>query len=207
MADRKSGILVTLNKIPRTCRLILVFFLNALVFYAGYNFVLKPKFEAEKALVKEVSELDAKLKRLLEIKNNIEKFREEYVRLKSVFEEAMKQLPETKDVPNLLRSVSNLCAETRLRVKSFEPKPVQPKEFYIEFPFEIKFSAPYHNVGYFFDGIRREKRIIHITDFSLETKATGTQVQALEGFCLAKTYVYSPKKPSEPKKEGSVEKR
>lgn len=207
MAETRTRTFEVLEKVPRTYRIVIIFLLNVLILYGGYNFLLRPKFETEKSLLKEMTELDAKVKRLVEIKNNIEKFRAEYVSLKNAFEEAIKQLPETKDVPNLLRNVSNLCAETRLRVKSFEPKQGQQKEFYIEFPFEIKFSAPYHNVGYFFDGIRREKRIIHVVDFSLETKSPGTQVQSLEGYCLAKTYVYSPKKPSEVKKEEKVEKK
>jgi type IV pilus assembly protein PilO len=84
---------------------------------------------------------------------------------------------------------------------------MQPQEFYWELPFEMRYRAPYHSIGYFFDEIRKLERIVHITSFSLEAKEAG-QKTVLEGTCIAKTYVYSkeplPKK-NEEKKEGKHE--
>lgn len=187
-------------KIPRTYRIILILLLNVLIGYAIFSFVIKPKIETEKKLAMELQELERKLQNLNYISSNIERFRKEYAELKMAFEEVIKQLPEIKDVPNLLRSISNLCAETKLKVKYFEPKSPQQKEFYAEFPFELKFVGPYHNIGYFFDGIRREKRIIHIVSFSIEAKGSASEAQSLEASCTAKTYVYSPEKAKEVKK-------
>ncbi len=74
-------------------------------------------------------------------------------------------------------------------MKYFAPKESVPREFYLELPFEMKYTGSYHSIGYFFDGIRKLERIIHITSFSLEAKETGPR-GILEGSCLAKTYVF-----------------
>jgi type IV pilus assembly protein PilO len=118
------------------------------------------------------------------------------------------QMPEEKEVPNLLRQVSFNAQETKTRIKYFAPKETQARDFYWELPFEMKFTGPYHNVGYFFDGIRKLERIIHITSFSLEAKEVGQKV-VLEGTCVAKTYVFmkdpAKEKEKEKKKEGKNE--
>lgn len=189
-----------IEKIPRSYRILIILFLNVLIVYGFFTSVIKARIETEKNLFLELQNLERTLDNLNNISKNIERFRKEYAELRVAFEEAMKELPEVKDIPNLLRSVTNLCAESKIKVKYFEPKSSQQKEFYAEFPFEIKFSGPYHNIGYFFDGIRRQKRIIHVVDFVLEAKGASSQPQSLEGSCTAKTYVYSPKEQKEVKK-------
>ena len=37
----------------------------------------------------------------------------------------------------------------------------------------MRYTGSYHSIGYFFDGIRKLERIIHITSFSLEAKEAG----------------------------------
>ncbi|MCX7857891.1 MAG: type 4a pilus biogenesis protein PilO [Deltaproteobacteria bacterium] len=189
-----------IQKIPRIYRISVIIVLNILIVSGLFNFVIKPNVETERRLATELQDLDRKFQSLTNINRNIDNFRREYMELRNVFEETMKELPEAKDVPNLLRSVSNLGTETKIKVKYFEPKPPLQKEFYAEFPFEIKFTGPYHNIGYFFDGIRREKRIIHVVNFTLEAKGPASQALVLDGSCTAKTYVYTPEKPIEGKK-------
>ena len=64
-------------------------------------------------------------------------------------------MPEEKEVPDLLRQVSLAAQESRTRIKYFAPKEMKAGDFYWELPFEMRYSGPYHSVGYFFDGIRR----------------------------------------------------
>jgi len=89
-------------------------------------------------------------------------------------------------------------------VKYFAPKAVQALDFYSELPFEIRYAAPYHNIGYFFDGMRKMERIVHVTSFSLESKGNADKV-VLEGSCSAKAYVLgkgaTKEGPAEKKKE------
>lgn len=195
-----NGILRKIEKVPRIYRVLAILFLDVLVVFALHSQVVKPRIETEKRLSGELQDLERKLESLRNISANIEKFRREYAELKLALENVIKELPETKDVPNILRRVSRLCAESKIKVIYFEPKQPREKEFYQEFPFEMKFSGPYHDIGYFFDGIRREERIIHIVNFSLEGKGPASQPLSLEGSCTAQTYVYIPEKKKEVKK-------
>ena len=112
------------------------------------------------------------------IKNNLKNTRAEYTRLAANLQEMMKQMPEEKEVPNLLRQISTTAQGARIKIKYFAPKEVQPEDFYAELPFEIKYAGPYHGLGYFFDGIRNMERIVHVTSFSLEAKGNAPKAGA-----------------------------
>jgi type IV pilus assembly protein PilO len=153
-----------------------------------------PQWEARKQLQKEYSELQNELSVLNQIKNNLAKHQKEYQQMQEVLQDVLKQLPESKDIPNLLRNITSVSEETRLKIKYFEPKEIKNKDFYSELPFEIKFSGPFHSAAFFFDGVRKLERLVNITNFSLEAKGTPKNI-VLEGSCSANAYVYAKERP------------
>lgn len=189
-------------KIPKTYKLIFCLFFNVLIFAALFYYFVMPQLETKRLLNEEHAKLKQELDNMVAIKNNMDKFRKEYAQLQELLQQMLKQLPETKDIPNLLRNVSNVGTETRLKITYFEPKPVQNKEFYAELPFNIRFSGPFHHVGYFFDGIRKLERIINVTSFSIspDPKKVAGKLNLI-GDCTAKTYVYLKQQPKKEKKE------
>jgi len=189
-------------KIPKTYKLIFCLFFGGLVFAALFYFLIVPQIEIKKQLNEEHAKLKQELDNMVAIKNNMEKFRKEYAQLQELLQQMLKQLPETKDIPNLLRNITNVGTETRLKITYFEPKQVQNKEFYAELLFNIRYSGPYHHIGYFFDGIRKLERIINITSFSIspEQKKVPGKLN-LVGECVAKTYVYLKQEPKKQEKK------
>jgi type IV pilus assembly protein PilO len=185
-----------ITKIPRVYRIVLMLTLTVLAFAGVYFWLLVPQFDQKRFLAGEYRNAKQELDRLTLMKANFEKSRKEYFQLKENLEKVLVQMPEEKDVPNLLRQVSSVGQEAKLRVKFFEPKQLQAKEFYYELPFELRYTGGYHNAAYFFDGVRKLDRIIHVANFSLESKVVASKL-TLEGTCLAKTYVYSKQMPQE----------
>jgi type IV pilus assembly protein PilO len=178
------------TKIPRVYRIVLMLTLTIVAFAGAYFWLLIPQFDQKRFLTGEYRNAKQELDRLASMKANFEKSQKEYFQLKEHLETVLVQMPEEKDVPNLLRQVSFVGQEAKLRVKFFEPKQLQAKEFYYELPFELRYTGGYHNAGYFFDGVRKLDRIIHVDNFSLESKLVASKL-TVEGTCLAKTYVYS----------------
>jgi type IV pilus assembly protein PilO len=188
-------------KIKRSYKILFSLVVNALIFSLLFYFFITPQIDTKHRLAADLSKLDSELHSMIAIKNNIQKHRNEYAQLQEVLQQMLRELPETKDIPNLLRNVSNAGAEARLKITYFEPKAVQNKEFYGELPFTIRYNGPFHHVGYFFDGVRKLERIISITSFSLalEPKSSPTNI-TLTGECTAKTYVYLKEQPKPQKK-------
>ena len=196
-----KGIGNKLTRMSKGQKLFIVIGLNIIIFVFLFFFLINPLIDTKKKLTNDYQLVKKDLDRMVDIKNNIEKYRKEYAQMKEVLGDTLRQLPETKDIPNLLRNVSAIGTETRVKVTYFEPGAVQNKDFYGEFPFKFKFVGPFHNVGYFFDGIRKMERVIDIRNFSLVAKGAPPKI-ILEGDGAAKSYVYlkEPPKP-QPKDE------
>jgi type IV pilus assembly protein PilO len=195
---RSFGVRNLFGKIGTGYKLAAIVILNALVFGAFFFLVLGAQFETRSRLAEEYATLKKDLAKVTAIKNNMEKYRAEYARTREKLKEVLVQLPERKDIPNLLRNISGIGTESGIKIKYFEPKTLVNKEFYGELPFEIKFAGSFYNIGYFFDGIRKLDRVIDITSFTIDAKGPLAKM-VLEGQCQAKTFIYIQGAPAEKK--------
>jgi type IV pilus assembly protein PilO len=196
-----KGIGNKLSRMSKGQKLFIVIGLNIILFVFLFFFLINPLLDTKKKLTNDYQVVKKDLDKMVDIKNNMEKYRKEYAQMKEVLGDILRQLPESKDIPNLLRNVSTIGTETRVKVTYFEPGAVQNKDFYGEFPFKFKFAGPFHNVGYFFDGIRKMERVIDIRNFTLTAKGTPPNI-ILEGDGSAKSYVYLKEQPKpQPKDE------
>lgn len=191
-----KGIGKKLPRLSKGQKLFIVIGLNIILFVFLFFFIINPMLDTKKKLANDYQLVRRDLDKMVEIKNNMEKYRQEYAQMQETLGQILRQLPETKDIPNLLRNVSSIGTETRVKVTYFEPGSVQNKDFYGEFPFKFRFVGPFHNIGYFFDGIRRLERVIDVRSFTLVAKGAPPRV-FLEGEGSAKSYVYL-KEPAKP---------
>lgn len=196
-----KGIGNKLSRLSKGQKLFIVIGLNIIIFAFLYFYLINPLIDTKKKLTSDYQVVKKDLDKLVDIKNNMAKYRKEYAQMQEVLGDILRQLPETKDIPNLLRNVSTIGTETKVKVTYFEPGTVQNKDFYGEFPFKFKFAGPFHNIGYFFDGIRRMERVIDIRNFNLVAKGAPPHI-VLEGDGSAKSYVYLKEQPKpQPKDE------
>ncbi len=189
-----KGLTRKIEKVPAKYKTIIILLIALVALACLIYFVARPKWEEIKRLESDYNQKQTELNALVNMKNNLEKYRKEYAQMQEVLQDILKQLPETKDIPNLLRNITSVSEESRLKIKYFEPKEIRNKEFYSELPFEIKFSGPFHNTAVFFDGVRKLDRLVNVTNFTLEAKGTPRNV-VLEGSCSANAYVYLKEKP------------
>ena len=175
--------------LPKPYRIPLIVLLCVAILVVSYFLVFSDQFREKGRLSQDLARTQQEVARLTVIKDSMPEGRKTYAALQERLQEAIREMPEQKEIPNLLRQVSLTAQGSRTRIKFFAPKEIQPADFYSELPFEIKYSGLYHSLGYFFDGVRHMERLVRVTSFSLEAKGTGQKVQ-LEGSCLAKTYVF-----------------
>lgn len=99
--------------------------------------------------------------------NNLEKYRREVSALNAQFESALKRLPQSREIPNLLESVSTLAKDSGLDVRRFAPKPDVLKEYYAEVPVDVEMRGTFHKVATFFDEISKLSRIVNVQDIKI----------------------------------------
>jgi type IV pilus assembly protein PilO len=150
-------------------------------------FLYLPKFENLNQLNSEYKSLEQRLASAKKRAAKLNKYREDMKLAEAKYKIAMKALPDKKEIPSLLTSISESGKEAGLEFLLFQPESEINKDFYAEIPVSIKVAGNYHNVGLFFDKVSRLPRIVNIKDIVIATPREGDM---LNTSCTAVTYKF-----------------
>ncbi len=150
----------------------------------------------------ELSKLSKELNESRAITRDLQKFKEQVERLNAELKDALTQLPNEKEIPEILKSISSLGKESNLEFTLFRPKPEVPQQFYAQVPIELTVLGNYHNIGIFFDKVSKIPRIINVVDFNMARakEAKGSEV-LVRTSCMINTYRFIEQKREEKKGE------
>jgi len=137
----------------------------------------------------------ADLTRDRNIKENIakdkHKFMQELERMNDDLQGIITQLPDQKEIPALLKGISNMSQEAGLDILLFKPQGEQPEQYYTRVPVELKFVGSYHKIGMFFYYVGTLPRIVNIENFNIaNTQQKKKDEFLLNTSCVATTYRY-----------------
>ncbi|MBW1801406.1 MAG: type 4a pilus biogenesis protein PilO [Deltaproteobacteria bacterium] len=148
--------------------------------------VYLPKTQDIAKTKKEIAGLKRKLNKAKIRAKKLKQFEAEFAQVDTQFKEALKLLPNTKEIPTLLKNITQLGTDSNLVFQLFKPGKEKTKNFYMEIPVSIKVTGPYHNVAVFFDRVGRMDRIVNI--FNVSMKPVKKRSTTLTTTCNAVTY-------------------
>jgi type IV pilus assembly protein PilO len=187
------------EKLGQTKRIVLylgtLLILGGLFFYFGYM----PKSEQIHQLERSVEDLDQKV-RLAKIRaKRIDQIRLEFAQIEKKLEQAMRLLPDKREIPSLLKSITQKGIESKLDFVLFMPGAEKPQDFYMEIPVTIEVRGQFREVARFFDEVRKMERIVNIRNISMKPeKRMSTELVTQ---CNALTYRFKLKSDEEKEKK------
>jgi type IV pilus assembly protein PilO len=128
-----------------------------------------------------------KSKLLTSLKNR-EALKAEIAKIEAQFKEVTKQLPESKEIPELLRQVSNLGRDSGLEITLFRQQGENLKDLYAEVPVEMAVRGGYHQLALFFEKVRHLDRIVNISNISMKNPQMLNGQLQVEASFAATTY-------------------
>jgi len=198
----------SIYKLPKSKKVaLLVVILGVVTGLCGYR-VFIPQYDQLKAKKGELNGLVRELEENKAIVKEFEKFKEELAKLNVEFANALTQLPNEKEIPDILRNISALGKESSLEFTLFKPKPEEPQQFYANVPIELIVLGNYHSTGVFFDRVSKLPRIINVVNFSMmrakDIKGKEETNYLVKTSCLINTYRFIEPKIEEKKREGKT---
>lgn len=127
--------------------------------------------------------------RKLALVANLPQARQAVADLNAALKEAVAQLPDTKEIPDLLSGISAVARESGLEIQQFRQKPETYQEFYAEVPVEILVRGSYWQVEAFFRRVSDLRRIVNVADIGIKAPALiESDPVRLQTSCAATTF-------------------
>jgi type IV pilus assembly protein PilO len=137
----------------------------------------------------QLTELRADVTRGVAIARRLPEFERQVSELEGRLESLRAELPEEKDVADILRRLQGLAAQSNLSIQRFTPQPTVQQAMYAEVPFKLQAEGTYHNLGAFFDRISKFPRIIKISSITIKAKPQQGPNATIVAECVATTFV------------------
>jgi type IV pilus assembly protein PilO len=117
-------------------------------------------------------------------------------------------VPDEQATDEFMKMVFDVGAATSTNVRTFVPKDLVARDFYMEMPFNLRLDGTYYSLLNFFDRLAHEQRIVSVTGLSLGAPEGGGMgnylVPASETVganCVVTTYFNKPQAAAPPKKK------
>lgn len=122
------------------------------------------------------------------VAENLPAFETELENLEAELKIALRQLPDSKEIPGLLTDISTLAKNAGLDIKRFKPNAEFPRGFYAEVPLDIEFTGTFHQVVTFFDLVAKLPRIVNVGELKMEIEEEETEQTTLRVSGRATTF-------------------
>jgi type IV pilus assembly protein PilO len=162
----------------------------ALICGGFYWFYYSDALEQQKQKEQQLADLQTQIRALEATANRLPEFQREVQALEARLETLKRILPPEKEMPDLMRRVQYLAAQSSLAIKKFNPAPVAQRDFYLEVPINIDIDGTYHNLGAFFDRISRMSRLVNVGNVKIKSQSNQAINNTVSVQAVATTYVY-----------------
>ena len=181
-------------KLPFKQKVLLLVLISIVEAAALVWFLYLPKYKEYEGLKAQLTTLQSEIDEKTRIANNLTKLKLEYEQLNQELALALTELPNSKEIPSLLTSITSLGKNAGLDFLTFRPTGEVPKDFYAEVPVDIVVSGSYFSVANFFAAVANLPRIVNITNVAFSDIKNVNNRMMTKVTCLATTFRFLDKK-------------
>ena len=159
--------MIDILELPFSAKIGILLATLGLLFGCYYFFVFKDLTTKISEQQEATDRLDEEIQKKKVIAAHLPQFEQEVAKLDVELSKALKELPDKKEIEQLLARISDKARDAGLEINLFQPQPEQMKDFYAELPVQIEVIGNYHQVASFFDEIAHLERIVNVDRFTI----------------------------------------
>lgn len=162
-----------LGRLPRSQRIALYgvsyLLLAVILFFA----LIGPAIDGIDTATSKRDELTKRRDEVRARAENRAQFEADLEELTADLKQALKELPNDREIPGLLSEIDALARKSGLEVRKFQPLPEAMHEYYADVPVQIVMEGGFHEVAIFFDRVGKMGRIVSVEDINLTDPIEG----------------------------------
>jgi len=157
---------------------------------ANYFMLIQPTEEAIGWAMEERRKLDLELADKSEIAQNLNERRREMDVLEQKLSEALTELPEQRDIEELLAQINDIGKKSGLELASVTPgkETVGGGEFFARIPIKMTVSGNYHEIALFLQEMANMRRIVNVNNIKFSSAALKNEKVVLQSEFMATTF-------------------
>jgi type IV pilus assembly protein PilO len=124
------------------------------------------------------------------IANDLNRFRKEKELLEQRLGEALAELPEEKNIDELLQLFQDRAQKAGLEIATISPEQEKAEGFYARIPIPMTVAGNYHEIATFFDSLGRLRRIVNVSDISLSAPKDVSGKLVVDAKFLVTTFMF-----------------
>ena len=181
-------LLTQILTLPRQQKIGILAGLILFLLVIGYFYVYLPGDDQATKLAEEITAVRGDRDKKKALSANLPRLQKELQEWDAKLKAAVAQLPDRKEIPDLLSSLSTKAREAGLEILLFRPRAENFQEFYAEIPVDIVVRGGFFNAVTFFDEVGKLNRLVNIDNIDLKNPKVGGDQVALEISTLTTTY-------------------
>jgi type IV pilus assembly protein PilO len=119
---------------------------------------------------------------------NLPRLKKDLQDLDAQLKKAVAQLPDKREIADLLSSISAKAQQAGLVILLFRPRPETYQDFYAEVPVDISVKGNFHNTVSFFDEVGRLNRLVNIDNIGFKNPTAAGDNVVLETTSVATAF-------------------
>lgn len=181
-------LLTQILTLPRQQKIGILVGLIIFLLVIGYFYVYLPGDDKATKSAEEITAVRGDRDKKKALSANLPRLQKELQEWDAKLKAAVAQLPDRKEIPDLLSSLSTKAREAGLEILLFRPRAENFQEFYAEIPVDIVVRGGFFNAVTFFDEVGKLNRLVNIDNIDLKNPKVGGDQVALEISTLTTTY-------------------
>ncbi len=167
---------------------------NVLLILGFFYLFISPSMGKVDSLEVTRSQIREKIQESRSIADDIPRFEREKKELEVSLMKALEQLPNKKEIPDLIDSISTAGMESGLKIDLFKPRPDVPRGFYAEVPVQMEVRGRYESIYHFTERVAGFSRIVNIEgmDLSVSGREDLGSMPMLKASFVATTFRFVP---------------
>jgi Tfp pilus assembly protein PilO len=158
--------------------------------YAWWRYLMSPTMAKIKTVQEENQKIEDKvaaMKRTAARLGALEKERDE---LMAEVSKAEKKLPRQNNVEEIIRIMTEQSQSHKIYVGSFAPQKETAKQYFVELPFGVSFSANFNSLGRFLSSLGQQERILSARNLSISYSLNEARDHTVGGSFTLMAYAF-----------------
>ena len=198
-----TGLLEKLDALEPQRRWLIMGVLAAALAGVGY-WLHSGNAERIDALATEIGDMTQSVQKAQAVAAQRDGLRAQLAALDGALKVAMRLLPETREIPELLTQISQLGLNAGLEFRLFKPELEKRADFYAEVPVSLAILGKFHDIARFFDHLSKLSRIVNVTDIKITVPKGSEAEPKLSTNCLLTTFRFLEPGESDAKRSGKA---